>query len=133
MVVRQAASVPVAFLTAYYGLRDLADVQRGEALLVHAAAGGVGMAAVQLARHWGLEVFATANSGKWDILRGMGFDEQHIGNSRTLQFEEQFLSATDGRGVDVVLELADRTVRRRLVAAVAPRWTLYRDGQGRHP
>ncbi|WP_167347302.1 polyketide synthase dehydratase domain-containing protein, partial [Streptomyces xanthophaeus] len=56
----QAASVPLVFLTAYYGLVDLADVQSGERLLVHAAAGGVGMAAVQLARHWGVEVLATA-------------------------------------------------------------------------
>ncbi|WP_378741131.1 SDR family NAD(P)-dependent oxidoreductase [Nocardia brasiliensis] len=100
----EAAAVPVVFLTAYYGLRDLAEVQPGETLLVHAAAGGVGMAAVQLARHWGLEVYATASSGKWDVLRGMGFDEQHIANSRTLQFEEQFLAATGGRGMDVVLD-----------------------------
>ena len=74
------------------------------------------MAAVQLARHWGLEVFATASSGKWDTLRAMGFDEDHIANSRTLQFEEKFLSATGGRGVDVVLnslagEFVDASLR----------------------
>src|SRR6266545_3936493 len=57
----QAASVPVVFLTAYYGLVDLAGLAHGERLLVHAAAGGVGMAAVQLARHLGAEVFATAS------------------------------------------------------------------------
>src|SRR5215218_4149858 len=55
----QAASVPVVFLTAYYGLVDLAGVRGGERVLVHAAAGGVGMAAVQIARHLGAEVFAT--------------------------------------------------------------------------
>ncbi|MFI2208044.1 polyketide synthase dehydratase domain-containing protein, partial [Streptomyces sp. NPDC020192] len=56
----QAAAVPVAFLTAYYGLRDLAGLRAGESVLVHAAAGGVGMAAVQLARLWGAEVYGTA-------------------------------------------------------------------------
>ncbi len=99
----EAAGVPVVFLTAYYGLSVLAQVRAGESVLVHAAAGGVGMAAVQLARHWGLEVFATASRGKWDTLRAMGFDDDHIGDSRTLEFEEKFRSATGGRGVDVVL------------------------------
>ncbi|MFE3442888.1 SDR family NAD(P)-dependent oxidoreductase [Nocardia sp. NPDC059180] len=99
-----AATVPVVFLTAYYGLRDLARVQPGETLLVHAAAGGVGMAATQLARYWGIEVYGTASQGKWDTLGAMGFDEQHIGDSRSLDFGEQFLAATGGRGVDIVLD-----------------------------
>ena len=73
-------------------------------MLIHAATGGVGMAAVQLARHWGLEVFATASRGKWDTLRAMGFDDDHIGDSRTLDFEQKFLAVTGGRGVDVVLD-----------------------------
>jgi mycoketide-CoA synthase len=59
---------------------------------------------VQLARHWGLEVFATASRGKWDTLRAMGFDIDHIGDSRTLEFEQKFLDVTGGRGVDVVLD-----------------------------
>jgi len=99
----EAAAVPVAFLTASYALADLAAVQAGQSLLVHAATGGVGMAAVQLARHKGLEVFVTASRGKWDTLRDLGFDEGHIADSRTLEFEEKFLAATAGRGVDVVL------------------------------
>ncbi|WP_204807497.1 type I polyketide synthase [Mycobacterium riyadhense] len=99
----EAAGTPVVFLTAYYALRVLADVRSGESVLVHAAAGGVGMAAVQLARLWGLEVFATASRGKWDTLRAMGFDDTHIADSRTLAFEDKFLLATQGRGVDVVL------------------------------
>ncbi len=100
----QAAGVPVVFLTAMYGLADLARIRAGDSLLVHAATGGVGMAAVQLARQWGVEVFVTASRGKWDTLRAMGFDEDHIGDSRTCEFEEKFLSATTGRGVDVVLD-----------------------------
>ncbi|WP_456113449.1 polyketide synthase dehydratase domain-containing protein, partial [Streptomyces dysideae] len=100
----QAASVPIVFTTAYYGLFDRAGLSAGESVLVHAAAGGVGMAAVQLARQAGVEVFGTASPGKWDALRASGLDERHIGNSRTLVFREQFLEATDGRGVDVVLD-----------------------------
>jgi len=74
------------------------------------------MAAVQLARHWGAEVFVTASRGKWDTLRAMGFDDDHIGDSRTLGFEEKFLSVTDGRGIDVVLnslagEFVDASLR----------------------
>ncbi|WP_436851292.1 acyltransferase domain-containing protein, partial [Streptomyces asoensis] len=100
----QAAAVPVAFLTAWFGLADLGGLSAGESVLVHAATGGVGMAAVQLARHWGAEVFATASEGKWDTLRAMGFDADHMGSSRDLGFEEKFLRVTGGRGVDVVLD-----------------------------
>ncbi len=100
----EAAAVPVVFLTALFGLADLAGIRAGETLLVHAGTGGVGMAAVQLARHWGVEVFVTASRGKWDTLRAMGFDDDHIGDSRTLDFEEKFLAVTGGRGVDVVLD-----------------------------
>ncbi len=99
----QAAGVPVVFLTALYGLSVLAGVKAGETVLVHAATGGVGMAAVQLARHWGAEVFATASRGKWDTLRAMGFDDDHIGDTRAVDFEEKFLATTGGAGVDVVL------------------------------
>jgi acyl transferase domain-containing protein/NADPH:quinone reductase-like Zn-dependent oxidoreductase len=99
----QAASVPVVFLTALYGLKDLAGLSAGESILVHAGAGGVGMAAIQLARHWGVEVFATASPGKWDVLRGFGLDDDHIASSRTLDFEEQFRRVRGGRGIDVVL------------------------------
>ena len=100
----EAAGVPVVFLTALYGLADLGGLCAGESVLVHAATGGVGMAAVQLARLWGAQVFVTASRGKWDTLRAMGFDEDHIGDSRTLEFEEKFLAVTKGRGVDVVLD-----------------------------
>ncbi|MFE9882817.1 SDR family NAD(P)-dependent oxidoreductase [Streptomyces sp. NPDC005784] len=100
----EAAAVPIVFMTAYYALHDLAGLRTGESLLVHAAAGGVGMAAVQLARHWGADVFATASPGKWDTLRGLGLADDRIASSRTLDFEGTFRDATDGRGVDVVLD-----------------------------
>ncbi|WP_446681702.1 SDR family NAD(P)-dependent oxidoreductase, partial [Allokutzneria oryzae] len=104
----QAASVPIVFLTAYYALKDLGGLKSGESVLIHAAAGGVGMAAVQLAQHWGATVFATASPGKWDVLRAQGIE--HIASSRNLDFEREF-----GR-VDVVLnslarEFVDASLR----------------------
>ncbi|MFI6096917.1 type I polyketide synthase [Lentzea sp. NPDC051213] len=99
----QAASAPSVFLTAYYALVDLAGVRAGESVLVHAAAGGVGMAAVQLLEHLGAKAFVTASTGKWHVLREQGFDERHLASSRDLGFESHFLGGTGGRGVDVVL------------------------------
>ncbi|MFI6825432.1 beta-ketoacyl synthase N-terminal-like domain-containing protein, partial [Micromonospora sp. NPDC050187] len=61
----RAASVPLVFLTAYYALRDLAGLRAGESVLIHSGAGGVGMAAIQLAQHLGATVYATASPGKW--------------------------------------------------------------------
>ncbi|RJQ92484.1 type I polyketide synthase, partial [Amycolatopsis panacis] len=99
-----AASVPLVFLTAYYGLTELAGLQAGQSVLIHAGAGGVGMAATQLAKHLGAEVYSTASEGKQHILREAGLDEGHIASSRTLDFEEHFLATSGGRGVDVVLD-----------------------------
>ncbi|MDM3973058.1 type I polyketide synthase [Mycobacterium marseillense] len=100
----EAAGISAVFTTAYMAFIHLAEVRPGQRVLVHAAAGGVGMAAVQLARHLGLEVFATASRGKWDTLRAMGFDDDHISDSRSLDFEDKFRSITAGRGFDVVLD-----------------------------
>ncbi|WP_426405273.1 SDR family NAD(P)-dependent oxidoreductase [Streptomyces sp. R-07] len=99
----QAASAPIVFLTAYHALVDLAGLTSGERVLIHAAAGGVGMAAVQLARHLGAEVYGTAGPGKWDALRDLGLDGANLASSRTLDFEAAFGAATEGRGMDVVL------------------------------
>ncbi|WP_446557877.1 type I polyketide synthase [Streptomyces eurocidicus] len=112
----RAASVPLVFLTALYALKDLADLRPGQSILVHAGAGGVGMAAIQLARHLGAEVFATAGEGKWDTLRELGVADDHIASSRTTDFEERFRAVTGGRGVDVVLnalagEFVDASLR----------------------
>ncbi|MEH0554901.1 SDR family NAD(P)-dependent oxidoreductase [Streptomyces sp. B21-101] len=104
----EAAAVPIVYGTAYYALVELARIQPGESLLLHAAAGGVGLAALQLARHLGAEVYGTASPGKWDTLRAAGLDDTHIASSRDLDFEQSFLAATDGRGVDVVLDCLAR-------------------------
>ncbi|NNH73587.1 type I polyketide synthase [Nocardia uniformis] len=100
----RAAAVPIVYATAYYGLVDLAEARSGETLLLHAATGGVGMAAVQLARHLGLRVLATASKPKWNVLRDMGFDDSDIADSRTLDFEQKFSDRTGGAGVDIVLD-----------------------------
>ncbi|NER93305.1 MAG: SDR family NAD(P)-dependent oxidoreductase [Symploca sp. SIO1B1] len=96
-----AATLPIAFLTAHYGLNHLAQLQSGEQVLIHSAAGGVGQAAVQLAQFRGAKIFATASPPKWKFLQQQGIEQ--IMNSRTLEFAEQVKTATEGRGVDVVL------------------------------
>jgi NADPH:quinone reductase-like Zn-dependent oxidoreductase/acyl carrier protein len=102
MTSEAAATIPIAFLTAYCALRDLAGLQRGERVLIHAAAGGVGLAAVALARQAGAEVFATAGSPEKRALLG-SLGVTHVLDSRSLDFTEAVLEATGGRGVDVVL------------------------------
>ncbi|WP_432015111.1 SDR family NAD(P)-dependent oxidoreductase, partial [Streptomyces cucumeris] len=99
----EAAAVPVVYLTAYYGLVHLAGLRAGERVLVHAAAGGVGMAAVQLAQHLGAEVFATASRPKWDAVRSLGVAQERLASSRDLEYRDTFLAATDGAGMNVVL------------------------------
>jgi mycoketide-CoA synthase len=100
----QAGAAPVVFLTAYHALVNLAGLRAGESVLIHAAAGGVGMAAVQLARYLGAEVYGTASPGKWSALRALGLDDAHLASSRTTEFEQLFLAATGNRGMDVVLD-----------------------------
>ncbi|WP_432035296.1 SDR family NAD(P)-dependent oxidoreductase [Streptomyces cucumeris] len=100
---RRAAGVPVVFLTAWYGLVESGGLGSGESVLIHAGAGGVGMAAVGIARHLGAEVFATASPGKHGVLESLGVDAAHRASSRDLGFEDSVRAATGGRGVDVVL------------------------------
>ncbi|HEY6881280.1 MAG TPA: SDR family NAD(P)-dependent oxidoreductase, partial [Polyangiales bacterium] len=96
----QAATIPVVFLTALYGLRDLAGLRAGERALIHAGAGGVGMAAIQLAQRFGAEVYATASRAKWGVLRAGGISSSRVASSRDTTFEAQFAVAG---GLDVVL------------------------------
>lgn len=98
----EAATVPIAFLTAYRGLFGIARLRRGQRVLIHSAAGGVGMAALALARRAGAEVLATAGSPrKRTFLRRLGI--AHVFDSRSTAFAEGVRAATGGRGVDVVL------------------------------
>jgi acyl transferase domain-containing protein len=98
----EAATIPSAFLTTQYALHHRAKIKAGDRILIHAAAGGVGMAAVQLALQAGAEIFGTAGSpAKRAILKAMGV--QHVFDSRTLNFADEIMRLTDGRGVDLVL------------------------------
>jgi polyketide synthase 12/myxalamid-type polyketide synthase MxaB len=113
LTLEQAVTVPIAFLTAHFSLHHLAGLKTGDRVLIHAAAGGVGMAAVQLARNAGAEVFATAGTpDKRALLERIGVP--HVMSSRTPEFADIILDRTAGRGVDVVLnslsgDLLDRT------------------------
>lgn len=109
-----AATVPTVFFTVYYALHHLADLQPGERVLIHGAAGGVGLAAIQFARHLGAEIFATAGSDeKRDFVSLLGAD--HVFDSRSLSFADDILAVTNGEGVDIVLNsLAGEAIRRNL-------------------
>ena len=97
-----AATIPITFLTAFYGLVRLAHMQPGERVLIHAGAGGVGLAAIQIAQQIGAEVFATAGSdAKRDFLRSLGVE--HVYSSRTTAFADEILADTNREGVDIVL------------------------------
>ena len=106
----EAISIPISFLTAAYTLDQLAGMRAGDRVLIHAATGGVGLAAVQLAQRVGAEIFATAGSDKKrEYLRKLGI--QHVYDSRSLDFAKQVLADTNGKGVDIVLNsLADEFV-----------------------
>jgi acyl transferase domain-containing protein/NADPH:quinone reductase-like Zn-dependent oxidoreductase/acetyltransferase-like isoleucine patch superfamily enzyme/NADP-dependent 3-hydroxy acid dehydrogenase YdfG len=93
----QAAAVPVAYCTAFEALVDIARIGPGSRVLIHAAAGGVGLAAVAVAQALGAEVFATASPWKWDALRARGIDDEHLASSRDRGFADRFAA------VDVVL------------------------------
>ncbi|MER5782721.1 SDR family NAD(P)-dependent oxidoreductase [Streptomyces mobaraensis] len=110
----EAATLPAVFLTVQYGLERLARLREGERVLVHGAAGGVGLAALQYAWSVGAEVVATAGTpGKRDLLRMLGV--RHVLNSRDLRFAEDVRELTGGQGVDVVLNsLAGEAIARGL-------------------
>lgn len=98
----QAAALPIAYLTAYYSLVELARIREGEWILIHAGAGGVGLAAAQVALARGARVIATASTPeKYAFLREWGVE--HVLPSRSLDFAEGVFQITGGRGVDVVL------------------------------
>lgn len=108
----QAATTPIAFLTAYYALVELGRIRAGEWVLIHAAAGGVGLAAIEIAKAAGARIIATVGSReKEEFVRALGVT--HVFSSRSAEFAPGVMEVTDGRGVDIVLnslsgELIDR-------------------------
>ncbi len=98
----QAAAVTTAHATAWYGLNDLARIRAGDKVLIHSGTGGVGQAAIAIARAAGAEIYATAGSEqRRELLRSMGIE--HVYDSRSTEFADQIRRDTDGYGVDIVL------------------------------
>ncbi len=98
---QEAAAIPINYITAYYALHHLAKIKKGDRVLIHSAAGGTGLAAVQIARDAGAEVMGTASKPKWEYLKSIGV--KHVFNSRTLDFADEIMQLTNGKGVDIVL------------------------------
>ncbi len=114
-----AATMPVAFFTAFYALDHLARLSPGETVLIHGAAGGVGLAAVQIAQRAGARIIATAGSAvKRDLLRALGVTD--VLDSRTLDFADQVRALTGGSGVDVVLNSLAGDAMERSLNSLAP-------------
>ena len=98
----QAAALPVAYITACYGLEELAGIRAGQTVLIHAASGGVGLAAMAVCRRAGTRIFATAGTpAKRELVRSLG--AELVMDSRSTDFAQEVLDATGGRGVDIIL------------------------------
>jgi acyl transferase domain-containing protein/NADPH:quinone reductase-like Zn-dependent oxidoreductase/acyl carrier protein len=114
-----AATIPVAFLTSYYALHRLARLEPHETVLIHGGAGGVGLAAIQVARHIGATVIATAGSPeKSSLLKQLGVD--HVLDSRSLAFADEVMRLTNGAGVEVVLNSLFGEAMERSIEVLAP-------------
>ncbi|KAG5953604.1 Type I Iterative PKS [Claviceps sorghi] len=117
-----AASIPVVYCTAYYGIIDIAQLQAGESILIHAASGGVGQAAIQLAQMVGAEIFATVSTAekKQLLIDSYGISESHIFYSRDNEFGAAVRHATAGNGVDVIINSLAGDLLRESWASMAP-------------
>jgi polyketide synthase 12 len=115
----EAATLPQVQISAYYALHHVARLRRGERVLIHSATGGVGLAALQWARHVGAQIYATAGSEeKREWLRAQGIE--HVSDSRSTSFAADVLGWTHGEGVDVVLNSLSGELMRRSLALVRP-------------
>ena len=119
MDLEAAAAIAVAFFTAHYSLVHLGRLTKGETVLVHGAAGGVGLAAVQIAKSLGARIIGTAGSPvKRSLLSALGVD--HVLDSRSLGFADQVMQLTGGRGVDVVLNSLAGEAMEKSLNCLAP-------------
>lgn len=119
MSFEQAAAFTVVYLTAYHGIVNLAHGHKGEKILIHAGAGGVGIAAIQLAKHLGMEVYATVGSEeKAKVVAAQGAD--HIINYRDHDFADVIRRATDGYGIDVIMDGVGGPAYKKGVKLLAP-------------
>ncbi|CAA6802867.1 MAG: Capsular polysaccharide biosynthesis fatty acid synthase WcbR [uncultured Thiotrichaceae bacterium] len=109
-----AATIPTTFFTVYYALNYLAKLEAGEKILIHGAAGGIGIAAIQYAKHCGAEIYATAGTDeKRDFVKMIGAD--YVFDSRNVDFADDIMALTENTGVDIVLNsLAGEAINRNL-------------------
>jgi NADPH:quinone reductase-like Zn-dependent oxidoreductase len=114
----QGAAFPVNYATAYAGLLIMGGLKPGERMLIHAAAGGVGIAATQIARNLGAEIFGTASAAKHDAIRAQGVD--HAIDYRNQDFVAEVMRTTDGEGVDVIMDAIGPSSFRRSYRALRP-------------
>lgn len=118
----EAATLPLVHCTAFYALARVARVQKGQTVLIHAAAGGVGQSAIQIAKYYGLEIFATVGSPdkKQLVQEVYGIPDDHIFNSRDLSFAKGVLRMTNGRGVDCIINSLAGEALRQTWRCIAP-------------
>ena len=114
----EGAALPVQYFTAHHMLSYLGNVKRGDTVLIHAAAGGVGLAALQLCKHAGAVTFGTASASKHDFLREAGLD--HAIDYRTRDFEAEVRRLTNGRGVDIALDAQGGASLKKSFRSLAP-------------
>jgi len=107
----QGVAIPVNYGTAYAALILMGGLRRGDRVLIHAAAGGVGIAATQIARNVGAEIFGTASPAKHEAIRAQGV--QHAIDYRNADFEAETMRITDGGGVDLVIDALGPTSFRK--------------------
>ncbi|KAI0152762.1 putative polyketide synthase [Xylariaceae sp. FL1272] len=131
MSFNDAATIPVSFATAYYGLIDIARLGKGQSILIHAASGALGQAAIQIAQHIGATIFATVGStAKAQLLtEKFGIPESHIFSSRTTDFKVNILEITKGNGVDVALNSLSGDALRATWDCIAPLGTFVEVGK----
>ena len=116
---REAATFGVAYLTAWHSLCEVGRLAPGERVLIHSATGGVGLAAVSIAKMIGARIYTTAGSdAKRELLSGLGVE--YVGDSRSVEFADEILDVTDGYGVDVILNSLSGEAIRRGVQILAP-------------
>lgn len=119
----EAAAIPVNYMTAYLMLVRLGNVRPGESVLIHAAAGGVGLAALQICRQLGAVTYGTASAAKHDRLREAGLD--HPIDYRHQDFAKEVTHLTKGRGVDVILDAVGGATTRRNYRLLRPMGRLF--------
>ncbi len=97
-----SVTIPLAYLTAHFCFRHIANIQKGDRVLIHSASGGVGLAAINIAKNAGAEIYATAGTpAKRNLLKSLGI--RYVGDSRKIDFKKEIFELTNQQGVDIIL------------------------------